>query len=99
MVQTPCVNNAITWARVFASTTIMVIPTKAVNRNASSVRIVQPTKPAFATNARILVQEYAAFKLSVLSSITFLPAPVSLVMLEIPSAFAIYRLSRTRNPV
>lgn len=51
---------------------------KAVSQNASSVQTVQRTKPAFATNVKIRVQEYVASKLSVPSSTTSLLAHVSL---------------------
>lgn len=69
----------------------MEIPTKAANQSVFWVQTVQPTKLVFATNAKILVQEYAGSKLNVLSLITFQHALVNLAMWEIPSTFAIYR--------
>lgn len=64
---------------------------KAANQNVFSVQTVQPTRPVFATSAKILVQEYAVSRLSVLSLITFQLALVNLATWEIPSTFAVYQ--------
>lgn len=64
---------------------------KAANQNVFSVQTVQPTRPVFATSAKILVQEYAVSRLSVLSLIIFQLALVNLATWEIPSTFAVYQ--------
>ena len=69
----------------------MEIPTKAANQSVFSVQTVQPTRPVFATSAKILVQVYAGSKLNVLSLITFQLALANLATWEIPSTFAVCR--------